>query len=78
MKVDMQLDQDKFRQAWQGFAGENWKHEINVRDFIQQNYTPYEGDEQFLADATEATTTLWNKVMEGISHRECHPRTGRF
>ncbi|MCX0432146.1 hypothetical protein OD808_14810 [Aeromonas veronii] len=43
MKVDMQLDQDKFRQAWQGFAGENWKHEINVRDFIQQNYTPYEG-----------------------------------
>ena len=66
MKVDMQLDQDKFRQAWQGFAGENWKHEINVRDFIQQNYTPYEGDEQFLADATEATTTLWNKVMEGI------------
>lgn len=66
MKVDMQLEQDKFRQAWQGFAGENWKHEINVRDFIQQNYTPYEGDEQFLADATEATTTLWNKVMEGI------------
>ncbi|MFQ2027246.1 hypothetical protein ACK355_19310, partial [Aeromonas veronii] len=38
MKVDMQLDQDKFRQAWQGFVGENWKHEINVRDFIQQNY----------------------------------------
>lgn len=34
MKVDMQLDQDKFRQAWQRFAGENWKHEINVRDFI--------------------------------------------
>ena len=66
MKIDVQLEQDSYIQAWQGFAGENWKHEINVRDFIQQNYTPYEGDEQFLADATEATTTLWSKVMDGI------------
>lgn len=47
MKIDLQLEQASYIQAWQGFAGENWKHEINVRDFIQQNYTPYEGDEQF-------------------------------
>ena len=40
--------------------------EVNVRDFIQKNYTPYEGDESFLAGATEATTTLWDKVMEGV------------
>lgn len=39
---------------------------INVRDFIQHNYTPYEGDEAFLAQATPATTALWQKVMVGI------------
>ncbi|WP_454901763.1 formate C-acetyltransferase, partial [Aggregatibacter sp.] len=43
-----------------------WQHEVNVRDFIQKNYTPYEGDESFLADATPATKALWDKVMEGI------------
>ncbi|MDP8161977.1 formate C-acetyltransferase [Pasteurella skyensis] len=54
------------QQAWQGFAAGEWQENVNVRDFIQKNYTPYEGDESFLADATEATTTLWAKVMEGI------------
>lgn len=44
----------------------DWKSEVNVRDFIQQNYAPFEGDESFLAGATEATTILWDKVMEGI------------
>ncbi|EMR9689451.1 2-ketobutyrate formate-lyase/pyruvate formate-lyase, partial [Escherichia coli] len=51
---------------WLGFKGTDWKNEINVRDFIQHNYTPYEGDESFLAEATPATTELWEKVMEGI------------
>ncbi|MGY9202527.1 2-ketobutyrate formate-lyase/pyruvate formate-lyase [Citrobacter freundii] len=46
--------------------GTDWKEEINVRDFIQHNYTPYEGDESFLAEATPATTALWEKVMAGI------------
>lgn len=55
-----------FASAWEGFTPGDWKSEVNVRDFIQQNYTPYEGDESFLAGATEATTTLWDKVMEGI------------
>lgn len=53
-------------QAWKGFVEGDWQKETNVRDFIQKNYTPYEGDESFLAGATAATTTLWNDVMEGI------------
>jgi len=53
--------------AWQGFQGETWKDEVNVRDFIQKNYKPYEGDASFLEEkGTEATDTLWAKVMEGI------------
>ncbi len=47
---------------WQGFKGGEWTESINVRDFIQQNYKPYEGDESFLAGATERTNALWDKV----------------
>ena len=54
------------QKAWEGFVGGDWQNEVNVRDFIQKNYTPYEGDESFLADVTPATTALWDKVMEGI------------
>ncbi|QHA85858.1 formate C-acetyltransferase [Serratia rhizosphaerae] len=57
---------EKLAQAWEGFSNGDWQNEVNVRDFIQKNYTPYEGDESFLAGATQATTTLWDKVMEGI------------
>ena len=49
---------------WNGFKGKTWKSEINVRDFIQNNYTAYEGDASFLAGATEATTKLWEEVSE--------------
>ncbi len=49
---------------WNGFKGKTWKSEINVRDFIQNNYTAYEGDASFLADATEATKKLWEEVSE--------------
>ncbi len=57
----------QFAKAWQGFAEGEWQNEVNVRDFIQKNYTPYEGDESFLeAKGTEATDTLWSRVMEGI------------
>ncbi|MDI2091233.1 formate C-acetyltransferase [Commensalibacter oyaizuii] len=52
--------------AWKGFKGDQWQKEVDVRDFIQANYTPYEGDESFLASATDATTKLWAEVMEGI------------
>lgn len=50
------------KEQWQGFEGRLWKEEINVRDFIQNNYTPYEGDSSFLADPTEATNQLWGKL----------------
>lgn len=49
---------------WNGFVGELWKNEINVRDFIQCNYTPYIGDDSFLEDATENTKKVWNKLTE--------------
>ena len=49
--------------AWRNFIHGNWNHAIDVRDFIQKNYTPYEGDESFLAGPTEATTKLWVDVM---------------
>lgn len=49
---------------WNGFVGELWKNEINVRDFIQYNYTPYTGDDSFLEDATENTKKVWNKLTE--------------
>lgn len=56
----------KLATAWEGFSKGDWQNEVNVRDFIQKNYTPYEGNEAFLAGATAATTELWGKVMEGI------------
>ncbi|MGJ3354410.1 formate C-acetyltransferase [Providencia sp. Je.9.19] len=57
---------EKFALAWQGFNQGDWQNNVNVRDFIQKNYTPYEGDESFLAGSTPATDALWDKVMEGI------------
>ncbi|HIY03258.1 MAG TPA: formate C-acetyltransferase [Candidatus Blautia faecipullorum] len=52
------------RQEWDSFRGGVWEKEINVRDFIQKNYTPYDGDESFLAGPTETTKELWAQVME--------------
>ncbi len=59
-------EQTIFDQAWAGFSAGEWNTEVNLRDFIQKNYTEYTGDESFLADATEATDVLWEKVMDGI------------
>lgn len=53
----------KFEQ-WNDFNEGEWKYEINVRDFIQKNYTPYEGTDEFLSGPTEKTTKLWNEVLE--------------
>jgi formate C-acetyltransferase len=50
--------------AWQGFRTGLWQKEINVRDFIQQNYEPYDGDESFLAPATSRTEGIWNRLKE--------------
>ncbi|EDP68356.1 pyruvate formate-lyase [Carnobacterium sp. AT7] len=49
---------------WKGFKGKMWQEEINVRDFIQQNYTPYDGTDEFLEGPTPATESLWKQVME--------------
>ena len=52
------------KEEWKGFAGQRWKEEVNVRTFIQKNYTQYDGDKSFLAGPTEATTKLWNEVQD--------------
>ena len=54
---------DAMQEAWEGFEPGTWTDEVDVRDFIQRNYTPYEGDESFLAGPTERTRELWATVM---------------
>ncbi|WP_296897052.1 formate C-acetyltransferase [uncultured Megamonas sp.] len=54
---------------WKGFNGRLWKEEINVRQFIQDNYTPYDGDEEFLAGPTQATDKLWS-ILQGLQKEE--------
>ena len=56
-------------EQWEGFEGRIWKEEVNVRDFIQKNYQPYDGDSSFLADPTEATNKLW-QVVQGLQKEE--------
>lgn len=50
--------------AWSGFAGRKWKEDVDVRDFIQKNYEPYDGDERFLANPTKATEKLWGELQK--------------
>ena len=49
---------------WRGFKGNQWQSEVNLRDFVQNNYTSYDGDESFLAEPTQATNTLWGMLKE--------------
>ncbi len=56
-------------EGWDGFEGRIWKEEINVRDFIQKNYKPYDGDESFLSGATDATRKLWGELQK-LQHEE--------
>ncbi|MCR5638741.1 MAG: formate C-acetyltransferase [Lachnospiraceae bacterium] len=62
------------REEWRGFKGTHWLDDVNVRDFIQNNYTPYEGNEEFLADATDSTNTLWGKLQ--VLQKEEHEHNG--
>ena len=55
---------DVFKKAWRGFQGAKWTDEVNVREFIQNNYTQYDGTEDFLAAPTEATDKLWGRLQE--------------
>ncbi len=60
------------QKAWEGFVGGNWERHVDVRDFIQRNYTPYDGDESFLAGPTEATRRLWDEVMDLFEEERAH------
>ncbi|MEG1458904.1 MAG: formate C-acetyltransferase [Acetivibrio sp.] len=62
--IETEQTGDIVKNEWKEFKQGLWNREINVRDFIQKNYTPYEGNEEFLADATENTKILWNRIME--------------
>src|SRR5687767_15288591 len=62
--VGVAVDINTKRKPWKGFTPGLWQKEINVRDFIQQNYTPYDGDESFLAPATERTRNIWARLNE--------------
>ena len=55
---------EELKQAWRGFEGRKWREDVNVREFIQSNYTMYDGDESFLAPPTEATNKLWGRLQE--------------
>ena len=59
--------------AWHDFATGDWQRRIDVRDFIQKNYTPYEGDSSFLEEATEKTKKLWNKVLDLYKKEKASP-----
>ena len=55
---------------WEKFNKGDWTEEINVRDFIQKNYTPYEGDDSFLEEPTEKTKKLWDEVLKLYEQEE--------
>ena len=59
----------RWNDAWDGFQAGKWNKEVNLRDFIQLNYTPYDGDDSFLAGPTQATKDLWDIVMD-LSKKE--------
>lgn len=63
-----------FQTAWRGFLGSKWTDEVNVRDFIQNNYTQYDGDESFLAAQTSATHLLWERLQK--LQKEEHEKGG--
>jgi formate C-acetyltransferase len=60
--AEPEVKRDRATEAWRGFRYGVWQREINVRDFIQQNYLPYDGSESFLAPATERTKGIWNRL----------------
>ena len=63
MEKQMDFKKNEFKE-WDGFNGSSWKEDVDVRNFIQENYKPYEGDDSFLASATDATNKLWEKIMK--------------
>src|SRR4030095_9555418 len=64
MATPIRKESAKINPKWEGFNPGLWQREINVRDFIQQNYTPYEDDESFLAPVTERTKNIWDQLTK--------------
>ena len=64
VKTNCRLKEAIMKEQWQGFKGSKWQDEVDVRDFIQNNYKPYNGDESFLEGPTESTNTLWEKLQK--------------
>ena len=64
VKTNCHLKEAIMKEQWQGFKGSKWQDEVDVRDFIQNNYKPYDGDESFLEGPTESTNTLWEKLQK--------------
>ena len=60
----MECTLEKTMPCWQGFNGGSWTESIDVFDFIQNNYTPYLGDDSFLAEPTQRTLNIWSQVKE--------------
>ena len=60
-----------FEKEWEGFEGEYWRTQIDVRDFIQNNYTPYLGDESFLANKTPRTQRVLDALNEKLAEERC-------
>ena len=63
-ETNCHLKEAIMKEQWQGFKGSKWQDEVDVRDFIQNNYKPYDGDESFLEGPTESTNTLWEKLQK--------------
>ena len=64
VETNCHLKEAIMKEQWQGFKGSKWQDEVDVRDFIQNNYKPYDGDESFLEGPTESTNTLWEKLQK--------------
>lgn len=64
MEAESMLETNNHTNAWQGFKTGRWNKNIDVREFIQLNYSLYEGDDEFLEGPTKATETLWDQVMQ--------------
>ena len=73
MQKDL-FNREEMAKAWEGFKPGQWSEDINVRDFIQENYHPYYGDESFLENPTENTTSLWDQA-NGLIQNEVKTKT---
>ena len=67
MATEQDLMQENLNAAWEGFVPGDWMKSVNTRDFIQKNYTPYEGDDKFLSGVSAKTKQLWEELSDLLS-----------